>query len=129
MDQINETPAADQQPVLNEDHFAALVEQCGEDPEMMLDLWEMFYEDAERDLAAIEALFPVQDYEAFSSLVHNVSGSAANMACTTLHEHCAQLERLAHQEADDASLQAIFVHLRPSLAEVARSHKKKSGLK
>jgi HPt (histidine-containing phosphotransfer) domain-containing protein len=65
------------------------------DPELLLDLIEMFLDDAPAKVAAIQQGIQGHDLEAVERAAHSLKGSSGNLGATGLQDTCEQLQNVA----------------------------------
>jgi len=76
-------------------HFDAdeLMDRVDNDAELLTDLVEIFVEDGQNQVDAIEAAVVSQDAKALESAAHSFKGSSNNMAAAKLGQIAFELER------------------------------------
>jgi len=62
------------------------------DPELLLDLIEMFAEDAPIKLGEVLRGFEAQDFESIERAAHSLKGSSGNLGATQLQRVCESLQ-------------------------------------
>lgn len=77
------------------------------DPELLLDLVQMFLEDSPERIKTIQQSTQSGDMEAMSQAAHSLKGSAGNLGLSVLQETCDQLQVLGHKKAAD-EVQALM---------------------
>ncbi len=65
------------------------------DPELLLDLIEMFLEDGPTKVRAVSEGLSSQDFEKLQQAAHSLKGSAGNLGAHDLQETCDQLQSVS----------------------------------
>ena len=85
-----------------------------EDPELLLDLIDMFQKDGPERVDKIEAAFAAGDYETLSEVAHSLKGSSGNLGVLNLQDSCDVLQ-VAGKKGDQATITAGMSSLRKHL--------------
>lgn len=85
--------------VLDQDVIATLKELGGaEEPELFLELVDLFIEDTCQQLEQVSAALSRGDSEEMRRRAHTLKSSCANIGAVHMAQHCFQLEQLAVAE-------------------------------
>ena len=93
-----------------EEWMQRMVDMLGVDPEDIMEVAEMFYDEIDDELASIRSAYEEGDIETLSRLAHGLKGSSANMGFESISELAKKLEIEAKAGAVisfDAQLQLI----------------------
>lgn len=91
------------------------LEQIGHDLQLLAEIAELFFEDAPRMLADIEAAIELDDAEALRQAAHALKGAVANFAAETPREIAADLELQGFESRMEGAADRLL-GLRASLA-------------
>ena len=101
--------------VINMEVVDELLSLCDDgDPELLVDLIQMYLEDGPRKLNEIVEGLATQDYDRVERAAHSLKGSAGNLGAILVQEDCEQLQLSSRQHQLDSvresvtSLQAHF---------------------
>jgi HPt (histidine-containing phosphotransfer) domain-containing protein len=83
------------------------------DPELLVDLLQMFLEDGPQKVQAILQGLQSQDFDAIERAAHSLKGSAGNLGVVLVQEDCERLQIASRQHEFTPSQQA---------AELLREH-------
>jgi signal transduction histidine kinase/DNA-binding response OmpR family regulator len=73
----------------------SLKEMGDDDPNLFIDLLDLFFENSQKHLADLEAALTVGDPKKVERIAHSMKSSCANLGANRLAEFCLQLERLS----------------------------------
>lgn len=100
----------------------------GGDPELLIDLIEMFLEDSPIKMAAIQEGLETTDWEMVERAAHSLKGSSGNLGAVRLQDH-AELFQVASREdspeklhAELGELQERFTEARQALQTILCEH-------
>ena len=72
------------------------------DPELLIDLIQMYLQDSPNKLAEINAGLEAQDYERVERAAHSLKGSAGNLGAVLVQRDCDQLQQASRRHELDA---------------------------
>ena len=100
----------------------------GGDPELLLDLIEMFAADAPSKVQAVREGFESQDFETVERAAHSLKGSSGNLGATKLQLACERMQAASrNHELDEVrnlvdQLSEAFDQAMTALREVQAQH-------
>jgi HPt (histidine-containing phosphotransfer) domain-containing protein len=92
----------------------------GGDPELLIDLIEMFLEDSPQKMAAIGEGLETGDWEMVERAAHSLKGSSGNLGAIRLQAY-AELFQLASREEGPEKLLGEFDELRERFTEARQA--------
>jgi HPt (histidine-containing phosphotransfer) domain-containing protein len=92
-------------------------EQLGEDPELKVEIIDLFLEERRRQEPEMQAALETRQFERVSRLAHTIKGSLSSLYATRARYHAQELELAAKQGQEESSW-AFFSALKADLAEL-----------
>ncbi len=92
-------------------------EQVGEDPELKVEIIDLFLEERRRQEPEMQAALEMREFERVSRLAHTIKGSLSSLYATRARYHAQELELAAKQGQEESSW-AFFSALKADLAEL-----------
>lgn len=92
-------------------------EQVGEDPELKVEIIDLFLEERRRQEPEMQAALETREFERVSRLAHTIKGSLSSLYAARARYHAQELE-LAAKHGQEESSWAFFAALKADLAEL-----------
>jgi HPt (histidine-containing phosphotransfer) domain-containing protein len=100
------------------------------DPELLVDLIQMFLDDAPKKVEAIQTGLRGGDFEAMERAAHSLKGSSGNLGAKLLQDACEQMQLASRQHAAGqlapiaATIESTFADAAVALRELLATHQR-----